>query len=112
MRSFRDYVLGLTYQIKDRALLGLVTTTRNKFLSEEATNELHISTISDTILLLHYFARGGEIGRAVNILKMRGSDHEKALREFYIDDSGLHIGGTFRGVRSRRVSVEAERAER
>jgi circadian clock protein KaiC len=48
--------------------------------------------VSDAIVVLQYVGRGSEIGRAINVLKMRGSDHDKAIREYTIDDHGLHIG--------------------
>lgn len=93
VKSFREYVLGLTYHIKERAQLGLVTTTSQDFLTAEGgAADLHVSTISDTIILLHYVPIGGEVRRGVNVLKMRGSDHDKAVREFSISSRGMEIG--------------------
>ena len=93
VKSFREYVLGLTYHIKERARLGLVTTTSHDFLTAEGSaGDLHVSTISDTIILLHYVPVGGEVRRGVNVLKMRGSDHDKAVREFAISGRGMEIG--------------------
>ena len=40
----------------------------------------------------------GEIRRGVTVLKMRGSPHEKDIREFHIDSTGIHIGHPFRNV--------------
>lgn len=99
VKSFREYVLGLTYHIKERARLGLVTTTSQDFLTAEgAGGDLHVSTISDAILLLHYVPQGGEVRRGVNVLKMRGSDHDKAVREFSITGQGMEIGEPFADV--------------
>jgi circadian clock protein KaiC len=93
VKSFREYVLGLTYHIRERARLGLVTTTSQDFLTAEGgAPDLHVSTISDTIILLHYVPIGGEVRRGVNVLKMRGSDHDKAVREFAITSRGMEIG--------------------
>ena len=36
--------------------------------------------------------------RGLAVLKMRGSYHEKEIREFTIDQDGLHLGGPFRSV--------------
>ena len=93
VKSFREYVLGLTYHIRERAELGLVTTTSQDFLTAEgAAGDLHVSTISDTIVLLHYVPVGGEVRRGINVLKMRGSDHDKTVREFAITGRGMEIG--------------------
>ena len=40
----------------------------------------------------------GEIRRAIAVLKMRGSYHEKAIREFTIDGDGMHLTKAFRNV--------------
>ena len=95
VKSFREYVLALTFHIKQRSLLGLVTSTVSNVISEEVSNELHVSTISDAISLLHYLPVGGELRRGVQVLKMRGSDHEKAVREFTITGQGMRIGEPF-----------------
>jgi circadian clock protein KaiC len=93
VKSFREYVLGLTFHIKEQAQLGLVTTTSQDFLTAEGgAGDLHVSTISDTIMLLHYVPVGGEVRRGINVLKMRGSDHDKAVREFSISGRGMEIG--------------------
>ncbi|MFP5319094.1 MAG: circadian clock protein KaiC [Acidimicrobiia bacterium] len=95
VKSFREYVLGLTLHIKLRAMLGLVTSSANDFLSGEGTRELHVSTISDVITLLHYVPVGGEMRRGVQVLKMRGSDHDKSVREFHITDHGIDLSEPF-----------------
>jgi len=94
VRSFREYLLGLTFHIKSNALLGLVTATSDD-LSDETLIDMHISTISDTIIVLEYVAVSAETRRGITVLKMRGSDHDKRLREFRIDDAGMHIGDAF-----------------
>lgn len=98
VKGFREYVLGLTYQIKSNARLGLVTTTSKDFLRGEPTNDLHVSTISDTIFLLHYVPLDGQLLRGINVLKMRGSDHDKSVREFRITGVGMEIGEPFADI--------------
>ncbi len=36
--------------------------------------------------------------RGLTVLKMRGSAHDKAIREFTIDATGMHLGEPFRSV--------------
>ena len=94
VKSFREYLLGLTFHIKMNAVLGLVTSASGEG-GGLSLGDLHVSTISDTILILQYVAVDSEIRRGLHVLKMRGSDHEKAVREFTISDSGLHVGEAF-----------------
>ena len=36
--------------------------------------------------------------RGLTVLKMRGSSHDKGIREFVIDGQGMHIGKAFRNI--------------
>ena len=91
-KSFREYLLGLSFYIKSRGVLGLVTTTAEGLAGGLSGGPLHVSTVSDTVVLLQYIGAGTTIRRGITVLKMRGSDHDKSIREFLIDDQGMHIG--------------------
>lgn len=97
-RSFREFVIGLTAYIKNHEITGLYTATTPSLLGGSSITETHISTITDTIILLRYIEMYGEVLRGVTILKMRGSLHEKQIREFKIDSSGMHIGRPFKNI--------------
>jgi circadian clock protein KaiC len=97
-KGFREFVIGLTSLIKDREVVGLLTATTPSLVGGASVTEAHISTITDTIILLRYVEMFGEMRRGVTVLKMRGSMHEKAIREFQIDGDGMHIGDPFRNV--------------
>lgn len=108
VRTFREYLLGLAFHIKSQALVALMTMTTD--VPKSSVSDLHVSTISDTIMLLHYVGVGGEIRRGINVLKMRGSDHDKSVREFTIDGSGMHIGDPFHDLRGDLTRIYAPRA--
>lgn len=57
-----------------------------------------IPFIVDTYLLLRYLELQSEIKRCLMILKMRGSDHDKDIVEYQIDQGGLKLGAKFAGV--------------
>jgi circadian clock protein KaiC len=40
----------------------------------------------------------GEMKRGITVLKMRGSIHDKNIREFIINDQGMGIGKPFANV--------------
>ena len=91
-KSFREYLLGLSFYIKREAVVGMVTAATEDVAGGPVTGQLHLSTVCDAIIVLQYIGRGAEIHRGLAVLKMRGSDHDKALREYTIDDHGMHIG--------------------
>ena len=57
--------------------------------------ELGLSFLVDCIVALKPFEIESSVKKAVMILKMRGSDHDKQLREFEITSSGVKITSTF-----------------
>jgi circadian clock protein KaiC len=98
IKSFREFVIGLTSHIKQLEMTGLFTNTTSMLIGGETITETHISTITDTIILLRYVELRGEMHRGLTVLKMRGTYHEKEIREYVIDKSGLHLRDPFRDV--------------
>ena len=98
LKSFREFVIGLTSFIKHQEVTGLFTSTTPTLMGGTSITEAHISTITDTIILLRYVEIYGEMRRGLTVLKMRGSKHVKEIREFMIDEHGMHIGKAFRNV--------------
>ncbi|HUH13675.1 MAG TPA: circadian clock protein KaiC [Longimicrobiales bacterium] len=97
-RSFREFVINLTATLKQQEIAGMFTSTTPTLAGGTSVTEKHISTLTDTIVLLRYVEARGEMRRALTVLKMRGSMHDKAIREFQIDAGGIHIGGRFEGI--------------
>ncbi|MEM0951423.1 MAG: circadian clock protein KaiC [Cyanobacteria bacterium P01_H01_bin.74] len=97
-RSFREFVIGLTSFIKDKEITGLFTSTTETLLGGTSITEAHISTITDSIILLRYVETCGEMRRGLTVLKMRGSRHDKDIRELKIDGKGMHIGKPYRNI--------------
>ncbi len=97
-KSFREFVIGLTSFIKERETAGLFTATTTSLMGGTSVTEAHISTITDSIILMRYVELMGEMRRGLTVLKMRGSWHDKAIREYEIDDAGMHIGKAFKNV--------------
>ena len=64
-------------------------------MGSHSITDSHISTITDTILLLQYVEIRGEMARALNVFKMRGSWHDKGIREFVITSNGPEILDSF-----------------
>lgn len=98
VRGYREFVIGLTSFIKHQEVAGLFTSTTPTLLGGTSVTEAHISTITDSIILLRYAEIDGEMRRGMTVLKMRGSAHDKNIREFTIDASGMHVGQPFRNV--------------
>jgi circadian clock protein KaiC len=98
LKGYREFVIGLTSFLKREEVTGLYTSTTPTLLGGSSVTEAHLSTLTDSIILLRYVELQGEMRRGLTVLKMRGSMHDKLIREFTIDEQGMHVGEAFRNV--------------
>jgi circadian clock protein KaiC len=98
IKAFREFVIGLTSFIKHKEITGVFTSTTGSLMGGDSITESHISTLTDSIILLRYVEMFGEMKRGLTVLKMRGSAHDKAIREFTIGKGGMQMGRAFRNV--------------
>lgn len=110
--AFRQFVIGVTGFAKQEEITGFFTNTTDQFMGSHSITDSHISTITDTILMLQYVEIRGEMCRAINVFKMRGSEHDKGIREYTISKHGPEIRDSFRNFERiisgspTRVSVD------
>ena len=76
----------------------MCTANTTNLIGSDSITESNISTNTDLIILLRYVEVYGEIRRGLAVLKMRGSKHDKDIREFLISDRGMKLGQPFRNV--------------
>ncbi|MBN9079579.1 MAG: circadian clock protein KaiC [Rhizobiales bacterium 65-79] len=90
--GFREFLISLTSFIKKHEIAGLCTATDKSLVGGHSASEQHISTLTDSIILLRYIQQAEFMHRGLMVLKMRGSEHDKQIRRFTIDTSGMHLG--------------------
>jgi circadian clock protein KaiC len=59
------------------------------------------SYLADAVILLRYFEAKGDVRQAISVMKKRGGRHERTIREFSLDETGIRVGEPlreFRGV--------------
>ncbi|WP_035237946.1 circadian clock protein KaiC [Desulfobacter vibrioformis] len=98
VRSFREFVIALTSHTKQLQIAGLFTNTTATLLGGESITETHISTLTDSIILLRYVETGGIMRRGLTVIKMRGSMHHREIFEYKITDDGMKILKPFNNV--------------
>ncbi|AFY57910.1 circadian clock protein KaiC [Rivularia sp. PCC 7116] len=98
LNGFREFIASLNATVRGKGITGVYTATAPTLLGGSSITESHISTTTDSIILLRYVEVYGEIKRGLAVIKMRGSMHDKQIREFNINDRGMHIGKSFRNV--------------
>jgi circadian clock protein KaiC len=96
--GFREFLISLTSFIKKREIAGLCTATDKSLVGGHSASEQHISTLTDSIILLRYIQEGASMHRGLMVLKMRGSEHDKQITRFTIDGNGMHLGRPIEGT--------------
>lgn len=96
--GFREFLISLTSSIKKHEIAGLCTATDKSLVGGQSASEQHISTLTDSIILLRYIQESGVMNRGIMVLKMRGSEHDKHVRRLTIDGTGMHLGAAFAGA--------------
>jgi len=60
-----------------------------------------VSYLADAVILMRYYETRGEVRQAVSVVKKRGGAHERTIRDFRLENSGIKVGEPlreFRGV--------------
>ena len=61
------------------------------------------SYLADAVILIRYFESQGEVRQAISVVKKRGGEHERTIREFRLLGGKIHVGQPlreFRGILS------------
>ncbi len=94
--ELRAVVYSFINALKREGLTSILTRESPILLgSEEGDND--IAFVVDTYLLLRYVEIESAIHKALLVLKLRGSDHAKDIRQFEITDQGIEIMSRFEG---------------
>ena len=88
---YKDFLYSLVTELKARGITVLLTNEIPELFGPFQFSEHGVSFITDTIVLLRYVELAGRMSRAINIMKMRGSQHSKDIREFAMDETGIRV---------------------
>jgi circadian clock protein KaiC len=92
-----------------RSLVGLIRAAGSSALvtSETTASGLAAQSLDglmflfDNVIDLRYIEEGSQVGRALNVVKMRNSQHEMSLFSYTITDHGIVVGDVLEGVTGR-----------
>lgn len=83
---------ALTRHLKNQNVTVLVTDEVSEVTGMTSATSSNLSYIADTILFLSYVERVGSLQKVIGVLKKRTGGFERTLREFEMDEQGLHVG--------------------
>jgi len=91
----------ITYEfingLKRIGLTVMLTRENPLLLGDISTIEEDVAFVVDGYMLLRYVEIAGAVRRALLILKQRGSDHDKDIRQYDITARGIEVQSRFEG---------------
>ena len=86
----------LTY-LGQRGVATIMVAVQHGLIGTTMVGPVDASYLADSIIMMRYFEAEGEVRQALSVVKKRGGDHERTIREFRLGGaSGLHIGEPLR----------------
>ena len=79
--------------------LGVATVliaTQQGLMSQSMNAPVDASYLADAVMLLRYFEADGEVRQALSVIKMRGGDHERTIRDFSMKGGRVAVGEPLR----------------
>jgi circadian clock protein KaiC len=116
LHEVRSMLTRMVDFLKTEQITAVFTSLTAVGGSLEAS-EADVSSLMDSWLQLRSIEVGGELNRALYVLKSRGMDHSNQIREFLLTDDGLRLLDVYLGPEgvltgSARISQEGrEKAE-
>jgi circadian clock protein KaiC len=83
--------------LKREGLTSLLTRESPTLLGEASHEDSNVAFVVDSYTLLRYVEIESTIHKALLVLKMRGSDHAKDIRQFEITEHGVEVRSKFEG---------------
>jgi circadian clock protein KaiC len=93
----------ITYEfingLKRLGLTAVLTRENAALLGETADVEENLAFVVDSYILLRYVEIQSAVHKALLVLKLRGSDHDKDIRQYAITGHGIEVRTRFEGTR-------------
>jgi circadian clock protein KaiC len=95
--SLRELAYGFVNALKREGLTAVLTREQPALLGDVLSPEDGLAFLVDSYILLRYVEIESTMRKALLVLKMRGSDHDKGIRQFEITSRGIEVRTPFEG---------------
>lgn len=91
-QDFRESLYRMVVALTGAGVTVLTTVETVSSFTDLQISPYAISFLSDDVILQRYIEIDGQLRRILVVVKMRGSNHSKDIREYEVTASGLVIG--------------------
>jgi circadian clock protein KaiC len=95
----------LTTYLGQWSVATLLIGAHQGLIGGQMVTPVDASYLADAVVLLRYYENAGEVRQAISVMKKRGGEHERTIREFRMEHGGIHLGPPLRGLRGILTGV-------
>jgi circadian clock protein KaiC len=99
----------LTY-LGQQGVATILVSAQHGMISSHMSSPVDASYLADSVVLLRYFEAEGEVRQAISVVKKRGGEHERSIREFKMAGGRVSVGEPLRDYRGVLSGVPEKRA--
>jgi circadian clock protein KaiC len=85
----------------EKGVATLLIGAHQGMIGAAMVTPIDASYLADAVVLLRYFEAQGQVRQAISVMKKRGGQHERSIREFSLEPGGIRVGeplSEFRGI--------------
>jgi circadian clock protein KaiC len=95
--ELRNVIYSFINALKREGLTSVLTRESPALIGESDSAEEDVAFVADSYIMLRYVEIESAIRKALLVLKLRGSDHAKDIRQFEITSGGIEVRSKFEG---------------
>jgi circadian clock protein KaiC len=91
----------LLMYLGERGVATILIGAHQGIIGTQMRTPVDASYLADAVLMLRYYEDRGEVRQAISVMKKRGGEHERTIRQFALGPGGIRVGDPlreFRGV--------------
>jgi circadian clock protein KaiC len=93
-----------------RGVATVLIAAQQGLIGAHMSSPIDATYLADAVILLRYFEAAGEVRQAMSVIKKRGGQHERTIREFRLD-GGVRVGPPLREFRGVLTGVPVYRGD-
>jgi circadian clock protein KaiC len=78
--------------LNQQGVITIMVLAQQGMVGNNMQASVDLTYLADTVLLLRHFEVLGAVKQAVSVIKKRTGNHERTIREIYVDADGIKVG--------------------
>jgi circadian clock protein KaiC len=106
-RFLTTHLHELFAYLNQKGVLTIIVVAQHGMVASSSggIGDVDVSYLADTVLLFRYFEAEGEVNQAISVFKKRTGPHERTIRQFRIDATGIQVGEPLTHLRGVMTGV-------